>query len=145
MTAQTLKIKKKKKVFVFDTDFLTIQQEDQISQELQKRVLKIFKTHIGIENAIQSVDLFIQVYGIHPAEMQNFKRDYWWKKIRIALSSLRKQDIMFTVKRGNKWFVLCTKQEAKDFKTNVRRHIKYLENLMDRADNWVDRKKWKNI
>lgn len=114
-------------------------------EDIRKELVKVFRYHIGEENAITPVNLFIKVYGVNPNEIDVFRRNYMWNVVKTILKQLRNDDTMFVINKGTKLFVLKTEPEKVAFKKRMDRNIEQLKSLKVKADEWVDKKKYSRL
>lgn len=138
--------KKKKKLFSPEQEDDTITAlKSKTKSEVYNNLFKVMKYHIGKDNSISRYDLFVNIYGLNPEAFDIFKRDYLWNIIKLQLKEARRNNSLFTILRGNEIFVLKTEEERKLFHKAVDLHISGLENLQDKAKQWVLNQKWKNL
>ena len=146
---QELLIKKKRKRM----DINLLLQYDELSTEethltiadLRKKLLSIFKWHVGKENAITPVDLFIKIYGVHPATIDLYKRAYLWNVVKATLTGMRHDDTLFIINRSHYLYVLQSSDELAQFEKQQNAHIEAIKNNIIRAKSWVKKKKWLNV
>jgi hypothetical protein len=137
--------KKKKKVLQLDFNCLTREDIIKTMAEIRKAVLKIFRKHIGRENSITPFELFYEVFGISPQLLDIWKRGYWWNVLKRIIIEMRREGDIFIINRGYFLFVLKTKEENRQFQDGVNRHIAYLEDMKETANNWVKNEKWRGL
>jgi hypothetical protein len=138
-------IKKKRRLLFLD--FNQVEQDEVIKtiKEIREKVRKIFKYHIGRENAINPVDLFTEVFGISPFVIDIFKREYWWNILKATIRQLRKENTCFIINNIHNLYVLKTEEELTKFEKKHNQHILNLENEKMRAKEWVAKKKWQEL
>ena len=114
-------------------------------KEITERLIKHFREHIGLEESTTPRDIFTAVMKINPEDMSIYKREFWWNIIKRITGSLKKEDILFVIHRGQKWFVLLTEDELDYYKKMQDRHIASMEKSKILATEWVRLRKWENI
>ena len=146
MTEEKDKKKKKgKKLLMVNYECL---DEDEILKtlvDIKTRLKVAFKTHIGEEDAISPVELFSEVFGVNPHFLDVFKRTYWWNVLKTILRNMRSNEELFVINKRTRLFVLKTEEEAKAFKHRIDSDITALEKTKVKADEWVSKKKWRNL
>jgi hypothetical protein len=145
MTEQTQIRKKKRKQLLIR---LNNPQENEIHRDINeiiKKIFEIFRYHIGKANAINSYDLFKEIFSVEPEEVDLFQRSYLWNIIKMLLAKMRTNGELFTVNNGLNYYVLQTHEEAKKFKTKCNALIKAFKGMKKKADRWVYEEKWRNI
>lgn len=110
--------------------------------ELERKVRKIFKYHIGKANAITAYDLFNEVFGVKPDTISVFERSYLWNVLKVILSRLRSSSVLFIVNNNFDFYVLQTEQEYKDYESKLDRLISGLFESKKKAKLWVSNKLW---
>lgn len=138
MTTNQLYQKRKKKVISFQAE--EKQQDDK--SFIDGKLRKIFKSHIGEENGIKSEELFFEVYERNTSSFPIYQRSYLWNLIKSLLRENRKTETMFTVRKGNKYFVLKSKEELKYFNVQMDNHIQNILQLKTKAGRWVRNKSY---
>lgn len=108
--------------------------------EIEEKLRKIFKYHIGKENAISAYDLFFQVWGKRPDSLNVFEKAYLWNTIRNILNKLRSVSELFVVNNGYEYYVLKTMNEYEEYAAKVDRLITGLKESKGRALSWVKRR-----
>lgn len=147
-TEQIVKKKKRKyeeKLLLLDYNCLSKDEAIDTVAEIRKKLLKIFRSHIGKENSITPYQLFIEIFSRSPYEMDVFMRNYWWNIIKTILSNMRTEGTLFVVNQGRRLFVLQTIEESTAYKKGIDRHIEALNKTKIRADEWVNGQKWKEF
>lgn len=114
-------------------------------EELRTAIINAMKRHIGKENAIHSKELFFAVFGFEPTPDNFYQSAYLWGVLRKRLHELRRDSRLMIVQTGQKFFVLKTQQELKQFENRIDRTIVGLKQLKERAKSWVEAEKWRNI
>lgn len=145
MTEQTQIKKKKRKQLLIR---LSNPQESEIHRdinEIVKRIFEIFRYHIGKANAINSYDLFKEIFSVEPEEVDLFQRSYLWNIIKMLLTKMRANGELFIVSTSQAYYVLQTHEEAKYFKKRCDTLIKAFKEVKKKADKWVTDEKWRNI
>lgn len=112
---------------------------------LTNKLFKIFKYHIGKANAINSYDLFKEIFNCNPFDIDVYQREYLWNVVKNILMKLRSQGTLFIVSISQMHYVLQTKEEATEFKNRIDRMVKALNDVKDKADRWVEHENWRNI
>ena len=129
LTIDGMKKKKRKLAQVLlMTDYacLTEQEILRTVYEIRIKLKEIFRQHIGQENAISPFQLFEEIYGISPNNVDIFKKNYWWHIIKIILRQMRHDNECFVINKPHSLFVLKSKQEATDYKARCDREIEAL-------------------
>jgi len=139
------KQKKKSKRKLLFVDYESISQEELIAtlKEIRERFMKHFRFHVGLENATFPTEIFEAILDTKPEELDMYKRDYWWKVLKNVMRNLRKEEELFIIHRGHKFFVLQTQEESEQYKKMLRQDIQGMIKSMKKADKWVKEKKWK--
>lgn len=146
-----LKSKKKKRKFeesllLMDYNCLTKEEAIETVADIRKKLLKIFKYHIGEQNAITPYNLFVELFGVGPYEMDIYKRTYWWNILKKVMAGMRSDGSLFVINNhGRRLYVLQTKTEANTYKAGVTKNIEALRRSMANADDWVAKEKWKDF
>jgi hypothetical protein len=136
------KIKMRERLLLTDYECLSRDEAVLTISEIRQKLTKVFKHHIGKENSISPHDLFVRVFDVNPNEIDVFKRNYWWVIIKKTLASMRGTNDLFVINKGSKLFVLQTREECKEYKERVDRHIHALHRMKENADAWVREKKY---
>lgn len=143
MTELVVRSKKKKRILMK----ILNPNEEEIHQDLNlivKKIFKIFQYHVGKENSISSYDLFMEIFGKYPDELDVFERTYLWNVMKMLFTKMRGNGELFIVNNGSsEYYVLKTEEECKMFKNRIDNVVKSLENVKKKADAWVKDKKWK--
>lgn len=144
MAEQELIIRKKRKLLF--VDFNQVEQDEVIKtiKEIREKVKKIFRSHIGRENAINPVDLFAEVYGISPFVIDIFKREYWYNILKAVIRQLRKEDC-FIINNIQNLYVLQSQEELGKFIKKTNQHIDNIQAEQERAKEWVKKQRWKEL
>lgn len=149
MTEQEQIIKKKKKrlVRMFLEEAPEEKEEVITRDEMVKLIVKVFRHHIGNEQAIRARDLFVKIIGIAPEEMDVFRRNYWWNVIKTLLRQLRHENALFVVYKtgSHKLFVLQSKEELVYVKKRADQSIANMEKVKKNATEWYKQEKWRNL
>lgn len=150
MTQTILKKKKLETILerLVDIDFSELTQDDriEITEKLRKRLLEIFKFHIGESNAIFSSDLFENIYLEDVSKVDYFKARYLFQLINLMLSKMRMDSSLFVInKHGYKYFVVKTLEEANEFKSRMNRIAKSYIYSGDKCVVYVKKQKWKEL
>lgn len=125
--------------------FITDKEALEIIDDLEKKIRKIMKQHIGYANAITPYNLFVKVFDIAPIEVDVYKRTYLWNLIKKMLRTMRSENTCFIYMKGNKIFVLQSQEELEYVLMRFDQHIKAIENLKKNAKEWVQDEKWKQF
>lgn len=112
--------------------------------ELEKRIISIFRSHIGKANSISASDLFTIAIGEDPLKMDVFQRSYLWNVIKGIIHKLKMYEILFIVNDGINFYVLQTMEEFKVYEQRLDRMIESIKESKRRAYNWVKYKKYNN-
>lgn len=139
------KTKRQETLLLTNIESVTEEEALMTVKEIAENLIIIFRNHIGEENAIKPVELFENVYGRNPFNMNIFEKEYWWNILKNILRHLRNQDKLFVINKGSKLFVLKTTQEATDFKKKIDLSIVKMQEIKKRADSWTRNKKWRGI
>jgi hypothetical protein len=146
--AEQIEVKKKKrKEIILLTDYSCLDRNDILRTltEIREELKKIFRNHIGFENAISPYELFYQIFKINPQLLDIYKRNYWYQILKRMITELRKSGEVFIINNGYSLFVLKSEEELKRFKEKTDRHIQALKNSEQRAKEWVKKQKWRNL
>jgi hypothetical protein len=143
METETIK-KKRKLLFI---DFNQIERDEVIKtiKEIREKLLKIFKNHIGKENAINPVELFEQIYNVNPFIIDIYKREYWYNILKAVIRQLKKENSCFVVITQHQLYVLHTEEELLAYRKKSDNHIKNIEDDKIRATEWIENKKWQEL
>lgn len=113
--------------------------------EMKKRIISIFRHAIGKENGLYSTDLFREVYGKEGYSLNVFERAYLWNVLKAMLAQLRANEIVFVVFNGQKFYVLQTEEELKEYEARMDGLIKGIEDTKKKAREWVKKKRYLSI
>jgi hypothetical protein len=140
-------LKKKKKNKYIGQNVFSDTKEEILDTETQIRVRlkKIMRSHIGIENAISSNELFFLIYGMEAEDLNVYKRTYWWSIIKQELRHLRRMNEMFSIIKGSKIFILCSDNELKNYIKFTDNNIVSIKNMQKNANIWVKKKLYRNF
>ena len=146
MATETITINKKKKKILF-LDFNCIERDEVIKKikEIKEKLLKIFKNHIGKENAINPVELFEQIYNVNPFIIDIYKREYWYNILKAVIRQLKKENSCFVIITQYQLYVLHTEEELLAYRKKSDNHIKNIEDDKTRATEWIKNKKWQEL
>jgi hypothetical protein len=144
-TTITTTIKKKRKLLFID--FNQVEREEIIKtiKEIREKLIKIFRSHIGKENAINPVELFEQVYNVNPFIIDIYKREYWYNILKAVIRQLKKENSCFVVITQQKLYVLHTEEELLAYKKKSDNHIKNIEDDKTRAEKWIKDKGYRDF
>ena len=117
----------------------------QDAEEINKRIFKVFKHHIGKGNSITAYDLFTKIFGVAPEHVDVFKREYLWRVLKQILTNLRSNELLFVVNNNHDYYVLQSENELIMFKDKMDRVIDALHKTKNKADSWVKNKKWRTL
>lgn len=137
---QALKRRKKKQSLSWSHTEVEILMTE---TEIAKRCKRIFKSHVGVANAISPFQLFEKVYGVSPQKLGRFKAEYWYLQLKKVLRYLRMTNELYTTFRGRKVFVLQSKEELAFTQHVIDRHIGALKVSRSNAEKWVKDELWK--
>jgi len=112
---------------------------------IKERLISHFKNHIGKDNKTSQEEIFQVVTGFNSLAFDGFQRFYIWKHIEQTIRELRRQDKCFIIKRKGNYAVLKEQEEADYYKSICDKAIKNMENSKVRADDWVDKEKWREF
>lgn len=135
---QSILKKRKRKILMLEERPVTI-------YEIEEKIKKIFKWHIGQGNSINSHDLFVKVFEISPKSVDLYQRLFFWNLIKRVLSHMRSENYLFVVCRGNEWFVLQLENELSFVKRKADAHIKGLNSIKSNGEIWVKEQKWRSL
>ena len=145
MEQQQIKKKKRKNSLLIGFNSLTDEEIFLELKDIQSQLKKVFKKHVGEENAISPQELFKEIFQVNPEYIDIFKRKYWWDILKGMLRHLRSEENLFVINKKTKLFVLSNEKECTDFKKIIDRDIESLKSVKIKADKWVRQKKYKNI
>lgn len=128
------KKKKKKQEAVKITKFM-----------IKIRLLRHFQNHIGKEARTSQEEIFQAVTGVNSQAVNSFARFYFWKSIEETIRRLRRTNECFIIKEKNHFFVLKEQSEADYFRKICERAIEGMNKAELRADDWVEKEKWKKF
>lgn len=115
-------------------------------EELKQRIRTHFRNHIGKEEATNPVEIFASVYFSDPYDFPIYERKYWWNHLQKLMRHMKKElNPVFIVHESSKYYVLKTEEEKDKFKNKLSKTIQNLENTKEQADDWVKKKKWRDI
>jgi hypothetical protein len=121
-------------------------QEIRITKQIIKeRLFEHFQNHIGEENRTTPKEIFESVIGFSPLMVDSFSRFYWWEIINKVIRELRRKNESFIIQKSGKFFVLQEQDEADYYKDICDRAIKGMEKSKERADDWVENEKWRDM
>jgi len=147
MQQQTpLKRKKRKSNRILNiTGDLDSEESESTVHEIRRRLLLVFKNHIGRENAITPFDLFYSVYRVNPQSIDIYRRGYLWIILRRIIKEMRKDKTIFIVNEKTRLYVLKTVEECYKLKNGIDRHIENLKGIKAYADEWIREEKWRKL
>jgi len=107
------------------------------------RLLIVFRSHVGIINAISQSDLFVELTGHKPtSKLEDWVR---WELIKKAMHRLRKETKCFVISKRTIntfiYFVPSTIPEAKIYVNNLNSTIESIKTMQSKAILSV-KKKW---
>ena len=125
-------------------DFECLDREEQVITlaEIRKRLIEIFRKHIGLENAINPTEVFMHLYKVNPLNLDIFKRMFWWDIAKRVMRDLRSENELFIINKRTKLFVLKSQEEADAYKNILDKDIKAMKEMKIKADIWVRNKKY---
>ncbi len=127
-------------------EYYLSEDESLTRYEIKKKLKRIFPNHIGEANSINYIDLFIQVFGIHPTEQLNpYKAKFFWDVIKGQMKELRREQEIFIILKRTKAFVLKSQEECNKFKKMIDTDIKNLNRSKENATKWIKEEKWRYI
>jgi len=112
---------------------------------LAKKITQVMKKHIGRESAILAEDLFEKVYGVNHLDVEFFKRQFLYERIRLMISFLRRSNKIYVINKTTYLFVLKTEEECSAYKAFLDRDIAGLQKSKKRAQKWVDEELWRKL
>ena len=112
---------------------------------IEQKLLNHFQYHIGESDKTTKEEIFEVIIGVNSNMVNGFVRFYWWNIIEKIIRKLRRQDRCFIIKKNGNFFVLKDLDEAIYYKNLCDKAINHMENAQVRADDWVDKEKWRNI
>ncbi|HEY5631647.1 MAG TPA: hypothetical protein VIR31_05930 [Nitrososphaeraceae archaeon] len=139
---QIQKKKKRKTLLIRALNPLEKDIDDSLSN-FEKKLIKIFKYHIGKDNAISQRELFEKITGKEPDSIDVFKRAYLWNFIKATLSRLRSSEVLFVVSDSHNFYVLSNMEEYKTFERKVDNLIEGLKDTKNKARRWVEEGKYR--
>ena len=125
---------------------------------IAKKLLLIFKSHIGINKRISKIDLFIEVYGVSEQDINELKAWYLWDIIKKSCHYCRKNTRCKIISKAymsedkqnymRYFFVASNTNEANIYINNLTKCQKAMETAKKqmrkaiRNDYHKDTKKW---
>lgn len=107
-------------------------------EKMAGKLKDAFSDHIGLSNAIMSDELYHQVTGVSPIDVDYYEREYKWNAIKRMLSVLRKDGTLFTVMGTSYHYVLNDQEELDNYKSKTDATIRGLKAMKVKAEKWVD-------
>lgn len=145
---QTVQLKRKKRRnnrILNITANLDSDESESTVKEIRRRLLIVFRSHVGKDRAINSYDLFFSVYRVNPESIDVYRRGYLWIVLRRILKEMRRDNTLFVITEKSRFYVLQTQEEANKLKSGIDKHIENLKGIKSLADKWVQEEKWKKI
>ena len=144
---QKRKRKKKRQTTLLLIDYECLSREEQIRtiHEMRVRLKDIFRHHIGKEEFITPVNLFTEVFGVNPENLDIYKTTYWWSVLKKVLRGLRSDRTLFVINNGRKLYVLHSQDEANMYKRKIDKDIIAMGKSKVFADEWVRNRLWREL
>ena len=134
-----------RKVLLIDYNKLSQNDVEYTKAWIKKRLKLLFAKYIGISHSITPYEMFKEIYGKYPYDLNVYERSYWWNVIIVILRELRRNCELFVVHRGSKYFVLQSEKELEMYNEMIDRNVRNLESIKKIAKKWIDEEKWKNL
>ena len=114
---------------------------------------KLFRKHIGKDNAIDREKVYDYVFGKDSFNKHNSYESYfnWMANILHTMHNLRKKTKYFIIeeyyhkKRKHVYFVIQSDQELERFKNRMGKLVKGIHKTVKRAELAVENSWWKDI
>lgn len=147
MQKQVLKRKKRKdKNFFLDEDVTSESDIVIMDREtLEKKLMEIFKNHIGFERAVTPVELITKIYKIKYSRETYYKFIALWEDVKKVLRLMGSQQLLMVVYRQHKAFVLKTEEELEYSKMMIDARIQGLRNRKKYEKEWVKKQLWRKL
>lgn len=107
------------------------------SRDVMKKLMQIFKNHIGEEDKITTEKLFEKVYKSSPQDVTDLQYFLLQTQISVAISRMRQETNCFIVRNGSFLWVAKTYDDAHLFKRQVAERVKGLVTAAQRCDTAV--------
>ena len=117
--------KKKKLLLLNSLELMSLKERKEILEEME--------------------ELFSKVLGEDMGSLDSYIVFYWISILNVVIRKLRRDNIMFIIKKYRMFFVLQTQKEANYYKGVLNNDITNLEKAKIRADTWVSQEKWRDI
>ena len=116
------------------------------AEEMQEKVISIFRNHIGKDNSISKSRLFYELFGKQVSELDFYKAYFYMNKLHGLIAYVRKKRGIPIV--GDKQvglYVLKTYEEYKEQKEKGKNMIVKVNERMSLMRVWVREKKWRSF
>ena len=111
------------------------------------RLKEVFRTAIGMENAVNMEKVWHAVYG--NMQVNKYQAVYFMARISRGMTALKQRSAFFIVgdtKEGMyQWYVLKTGNELLRYEQQVDSRIRAFKTMKDKARNHVEQKRWQQI
>lgn len=139
------KIIKRVELIKFETLTLDFTKKFEIIMELRKRLKELAKHMIGYENALSLIQVFEIITNNNKEDTFEYKLYFWLDIINNLVRNMRSKEEVFFIKDRSNIFVLKTQEESKIYKDRNILDIKNLKNANKKADEWVEKEKWRYL
>jgi len=139
------KKKKMKKRLQLGINQIQLQDLIATEKEMRERLIAVFRFHMGRKEYISQYELFCEVFKKDPLVLDIYKRNFWWSVLKRVLNNMRKDMSLFVAYRGDKFFVVADKEDAKIYKGVMDKNIKAMKSAKKRCDEWVEKKLWEKM
>jgi hypothetical protein len=116
----------------------------QLRKSIEEKIKTIFKEKIGEENAINSWDLYTQLFG-NPHRHSILQREFFWHLLTSIIKSMRKRTVYFIISHNDLWFIPKREHEGKYYEDRLNSEIEGLKSSIKRCKEYIQNKEWQKI
>lgn len=100
----------------------------------------IMSKHIGEENGISGINLFIRYFNVSPNYISKYELYYKISQLNHALNYLRRKTNAFVVMKDRKYFIVTNQKEAEQYLNRLKQNRQKINEMIDRCNYAIENK-----
>ena len=111
----------------------------------EEKLINIFSSHIGKENAISEYDLFKDFFNYNMDQVTDYQYYFYADVIKKFLKFLRHTGSLFVISEYRNYYVLSNESELEVYHKQLKKQIQNLELAYEKAQAWVSEEQYLKI
>jgi hypothetical protein len=115
--------------------------------EIYERVKRFFSKDfmVGPKNAVTKTELFMAIFEQDPRSIDGFSAEHHKKMLGAAICKCRREESPFITLKDGKYFVPENREHLDQYTKRCQKNVENNKNAIQRANDYVDEKKFKNL